>query len=118
MMYALGRDVKRDPQKAASWFLRLAEQGNTDAMFMLASLHDEEFKNPSLAAEWYQRAAEKGHAPARYNLAILFLSGDETMRNLQLARKWFEACAASSRDPSLVEKAKLRLVDMSEKNPN
>lgn len=106
MMYAQGKDVDRDPHKAVQWFLRLADQGNADAMFMLGSLHDEDLNDPSAAAGWYRRAAEKGYAPAQYNLALLHQAAEGALRDAAQARRWYEACIGASSDAALVENAR------------
>lgn len=71
--------VRQDDKLAMNWFKRAAEQGQTDAQFMVGSRHDQGKgvpQNFQEAAKWYHKAAEKGYALAQFNLGALYANGE------------------------------------------
>lgn len=72
------RDWDATKQLAYSWYLKAAEQGNTEAEWVVAVLlevgsgADQDFEQ---AAIWYRKAAEKGDAEAQYGLGMLYFDG-------------------------------------------
>ena len=61
-MYKEGQGVEQNYIKAVEWFLKAAEQDNSDAQFNLGLIYQEGGKgierNDAKAAEWYRKAAE------------------------------------------------------------
>jgi TPR repeat protein len=65
-MYAEGRGVAKNEAEAAKWCLKLAEQGNTNAQYILGKMYAEGkgvAQNNAEAVKWYRKAAERGDAP-------------------------------------------------------
>ena len=57
--------------KAAEWYTKAAEQGNSDAQHNLAVCYENGEgveMDEEEAVEWYQKAAEQGHSDAQTNL--------------------------------------------------
>ncbi len=104
-MYASGRGVKQDYEKASYWFQKryhltrqAAEQGDSDAQFRLGLMYKVGGiglkRNVCLAAEWCQKAARQGHSDAQTFLGKLYLRGEGVNQNYNEAVKWYEkACA-------------------------
>jgi len=94
--------IKKDEEKAMSWFKQAAGQGNAlaiyelalceqdatkkDAMFVQAAaggydkamrvLARKNQENPAIAADWYRKAIEKGSVEAMQELAVLLKESD------------------------------------------
>ena len=69
--YLLGREIEKDEQKAAEWFLKAANQGYLEAQVIMAALFDSGIgvkHDVKTATSWYEKAAAQGHTPS---LAIL-----------------------------------------------
>jgi len=68
-MYLLGRNgVEKDEQKAASWFVKSAEQDFVEAEVIIAALYDRGMgvpQNVETATQWYEKAAKQGHKPSQ-----------------------------------------------------
>jgi TPR repeat protein len=72
--------------------LRLAEQGDTRAAFLLGSRFAAGGSGPrddSEAARWFRQAAEGGLGEAQYNLGIMYAAGRGVPRNPAEAAHWF-----------------------------
>jgi len=65
-------------QQALEWFIKAAEQADTDAQLRLGKLYDEGTiggnKDHALAATWYRKAAEKGRSEAIVAIGIIPLT--------------------------------------------
>ena len=62
-IYALGRGVRQDYQKARQWYEKAAAQGNADAQFFLGIIYENGYgvrKDLATAKEWYGRACDNG----------------------------------------------------------
>lgn len=68
-IYQDGADgIAPDPDRAFSYYLQSAEQGNAESQYRTAIAFEEGIgteKDPTQAAEFYQLAAEKGHLQAQ-----------------------------------------------------
>lgn len=76
-MNGLGGLTASEPV-AIEWFQKGAAAGDTEAMVMLAALHDEGrgvAKDPAAALRWNVAAAEKGHPIALTTLGLALLQG-------------------------------------------
>ena len=74
------------PMAYEAW-LRLAEQGDVDAMYNLGVLVEDD--EPAEARRWYERAAAHDHTGAMFKLGVL-VEYDEPAE----ARRWYERAAA------------------------
>jgi hypothetical protein len=75
----------------------LAEEGNTEAAYKLAMLHDTGAngveQDSVRAAYWYLKAAEAGHVHAQHNLAVAYASGDGVEMDISKAVQWWQRAA-------------------------
>lgn len=101
-----GDGAQKDPlidlDKAAAWYEKAANQGNTEAQYLLGMLllpsqtdmflapyeHPRDAANSALeaydfivAATWFEKAAKQKHAEAAYQLAKLYESGTGVEQN-------------------------------------
>jgi uncharacterized protein len=99
--YRLGNSAKTDAA-AFERLKRLAEGGDRNAQFSLATLYDPEFNLSKLtepdinqAIAWYTKSAEQGHAMAQLNLGRFFYNGKYGVtQNFATAVYWFEKSVA------------------------
>ncbi len=128
VMYANGRGVPRDLEKAATWFQRSAEGGDARAQFNLGNLYargEGMPRNLSRAAEWYAKAAEQNLPDAQYSLGRLYYMGAGVKPDLVEAYVWMSLAAdqgvtlagrallaiAKTLRPALLEHARARVRD-------
>ncbi|MCB1516211.1 MAG: SEL1-like repeat protein [Hyphomicrobiaceae bacterium] len=96
-IYAEGRAVAQDMDKASQWYGRSAEQGFAPAMYLLANMYENGTgidKDVEQAAYWYERGAELGNRMSMHNLAALNASGGLGDQDFKKAAYWFERAAA------------------------
>lgn len=91
--------------KAASRIVRmLAESGNADAQFRLASMYrrgDKEYSIPrddSEAAKWFRKAAEEGDGKASIMLGYVYFHGEGVQQDYSEAMKWYRKAADQGED--------------------
>lgn len=90
------RDWDATKQLAYSWYLKAAEQGNTEAEWVVASLLETGSgadQDLAQAAIWYRKAAEKGDAEAQYGLGMLYFDGRGIDQDRVKAFEWFKLAA-------------------------
>ena len=61
-------------KEAEKWYVKSAKKGNSDAMFKLGVMYNNEEApkdNPYIAYAWWRAAKENGHEQAKINLGIL-----------------------------------------------
>ena len=66
----------------------LAEKGDTDALFMLAVMHEVGTgfsKNATEAARLFQRAADSGHLASKVQLGLMYQTGTGVSRDMAKA---------------------------------
>ena len=101
-MYYAGRGTRTEPEKAAEWYKRAAEQGNASAAFHYGYCLEKGIgaeKNAAEALVWYERAADGGVAGAAYNLALLTELGAACQKNPARAAELYEkAYSLGSKD--------------------
>ena len=71
----LGKRVEKDYLDALKWYRKAAEQGHSEAQFILGYLyHTGKIveQNSSEAKKWYLKAAKQGHASAEKNFRLLY----------------------------------------------
>ncbi len=96
-----GQILENDPEMAAGWFFRAAEQGYADAQFNLGLLYANGEGVPQdmhQAAELFRKAAEQGHVDAQNNLGALYFTGEGVERDEKKAIEWFEKAAAQGNE--------------------
>jgi len=84
--------TKKDFQSATKWYLKVAEDGDTEAQHRLGLCYYET-RNFSEATKWYRKAAEQGHALAQINLGLCYVKGKGVSEDLTEAGKWFQKAA-------------------------
>ncbi len=92
-----GQVLNNDPELAAGWFFRAAEQGLADAQFNLGLMYangEGVEKDMMQAVELFKKAAEQGHVDAQNNLGAMYFTGEGVERNVKKAIEWFEKAAA------------------------
>lgn len=96
-----GQILENDPEMAAGWFFRAAEQGYADAQFNLGLLYANGEGVPQdmkQTAELFRKAAEQGHVDAQNNLGALYFTGEGVERDENKAIEWFEKAAAQGNE--------------------
>ena len=96
-----GQILENDPEMAAGWFFRAAEQGYADAQFNLGLLYANGEGVPQdmhQAAELFRKAAEQGHVDAQNNLGALYFTGEGVEQDEKKAIEWFEKAAAQGNE--------------------
>jgi len=92
-----GQVLNNDPELAAGWFFRAAEQGYADAQFNLGLMYangEGVEQDMAQAVELFKKAAEKGHVDAQNNLGAMYFTGEGVGRDEKKAIEWFEKAAA------------------------
>lgn len=92
-----GQVLDNDPELAAGWFFRAAEQGYADAQFNLGLMYANGEGVPqdmTQAVELFKKAAEQGHVDAQNNLGAMYFTGEGVERDEKKAIEWFEKAAA------------------------
>lgn len=108
-MYADGKGVPVDLEKAFELFNRAAKLGNPEAMVAVAALYSAgkgTDKNMKAAFEWFRKAAELNYSLAQFSLGIALAAGDPDnglQADLVESYKWL---MLSSRDTFLPPKFK------------
>ena len=85
-----------DYASAMKWFLRAAEQGDTNAQYSLGYMNYRGEGTPqdyTEAAKWYRKAAEQGHADAQLNLGVMYYKGEDVPQDYAEAVKWYRKAA-------------------------
>ncbi len=94
---ANGKDVKVNKAEASKWYGKVADQGNADAQFKLATLFHEGApglkKNPERAAKLYEAAAKQGHAEAQNWLGYCYQHGLGVAQSDKNAVEWYRKAA-------------------------
>lgn len=92
-----GFGMAKDLPQAAAWYLKAAEQGNSDAQFNLGAMHEHGIGLPvnySEAARWYRPAAEQGDIDALSNLGVLYQNGQGVTQDKLLAMALYNLSVA------------------------
>ena len=75
---------------------KLAEQGNTQAQYMLAMMYylgEGIEKDHGIAFEWLKKSAEQEYAPAQYNVAAMYYKGIGVAQDYEKAFDWYKKSA-------------------------
>src|SRR3984893_16879364 len=77
--------------QAAALLARMANSGNAEAQYQLASLYRSGRgvrPDETLAFKWMKAAAERGHMKAQFDLGSMYLAGRGVGRDIDQARIW------------------------------
>lgn len=91
-----GQVLDNDPELAAGWFFRSAEQGYADAQFNLGLMYangEGVEADTSQAVELFKKAAAQGNVDAQNNLAAMYYTGEGVTRDVDKGIEWFEKAA-------------------------
>jgi len=98
IMLRYGPYLCKDKSKAEAWFLKAADQDDTDAERELGKLYyfDETLPDHMATAEaWFMKAALKGDVESQYWIGNINSTGEKpTREQLLKAAYWFEKAAA------------------------
>ncbi|MCG8649621.1 MAG: SEL1-like repeat protein, partial [Pirellulales bacterium] len=99
-LYALDGGLPKNFAKAAKWYRKAAENGNTQAMNNIGLLYARGQgvrKSTATAVRWFRKGAEAGEPEAMYNLGALMEDGDGVRKNDRQAAQWiFKALKGGS----------------------
>ena len=85
-----------NPEEAAKWLERAAEQGEPIAQYRMATMYAAGRgvkADDSKAFHWYEAAAQAGNRKAMSNLAVAYAQGKGVAKNPQEAVRWFSKAA-------------------------
>ena len=93
--HELGQGVAADEAKAAHWYRQAAEQGNSDAQWLLGSMY--EFgrgveRDPVQAHMWYSLSGASGNPYGKNRKAAvsMMLNPRQLEQSEKLAKQWSE----------------------------
>jgi TPR repeat protein len=108
-MYAFGRGIDKDINKAYEYWFRASEKHLGTAMGNIAVLYmtgQGKFrKDTSKAAAWYKLAAEHRHAPSMLTLSSLYLMGEGVEKDKVRGLAWASLAATNSPNPQMTQAA-------------
>lgn len=108
VLYARGKGVAADPEKAAELYWRSARNGSIagEVEYAIAVFNGDGIaKNEVSAARWFRRAASQGNAIAQNRLARLYATGRGVPRNLVEAAAWHLVAAGQGLDDTWLDGA-------------
>ncbi len=82
LIYQRGAGVPVDLEKAAGWYLKASDMGDSESQYNLGTLHENGQgvqKSVSQATKYYRLSAVQNYAPAQYNLARLYALEDKAI---------------------------------------
>ncbi|PSJ16774.1 tetratricopeptide repeat protein [Nitrosomonas supralitoralis] len=100
-----GQVLNTDPELAAGWFYRAAEQGYADAQFNLGLMYangEGVTQDMEQAVELFKKAAVQGHVDAQNNLGAMYFTGEGVVRDEKQAIEWFEKAAAQGSEDARI----------------
>jgi TPR repeat protein len=101
MMYDSGLGVPQDYAMAAFWFRKAAEQGDSDAQFILGVMHWNGRAMPAVPQDYaaalalFRRCAEKD-AGCQARLGDMYAYGQGVPQDFVQAHMWYNLAAAGS----------------------
>jgi TPR repeat protein len=96
LMALEGQKGKADYKKAHKWFLKAANQGDTDAQYELGLMYlkgENIVQDYQVARKWFSSAASKGNEDAEFYLGHLYVTGKGVQKNYPEAIRWFSKLA-------------------------
>lgn len=84
--------VEKDYKEALEWYVKAAQEGNSEAKFNLGVLY-ENGKGVAVdfnrAFKWYLSAAQDGHPVAQFNIGNMYSKGAGVTQNQNHAARWY-----------------------------
>jgi TPR repeat protein len=109
LFYETGHaSINQDYEKAATWYIRAAEQGHAEAQHYLGQLYlhgDGVLINYQRAREWFEKSAAQGHTAALCELGTIYSQGLGVRKDLQRARSFFDQEALADQAWCMVQLA-------------
>lgn len=96
LLFWKGDHVPKDMEMAEKWLCQAAEQGDTEALLLLADAYSKGkplSQNLTKAAIYYEKAAEKGDVGAKSRLARCFFYGNGVKKDYDRAFKLYQEAA-------------------------
>ena len=93
--------LEKDPDRAAHWYRKAAEQGHVNAQAMLGRMSYLGEGVPPSSAEairWYRKAASQGDAGSQFIVGLAYLKGDGVKPNFIQAHRWLRKAAAQGHE--------------------
>lgn len=100
---------KKDLKQAVEWYRKAAEQGHSDAQYMLGRCYEEGMsfagikKDFEQAANWYRKAAEQGHASAQTVLGECYCDGMGVEEDVIQGIEWYRKAAEQNHLQALIK---------------
>ena len=97
-LYASGRLVAQNYDRAVYWFTKAADGGVANAHYNLGVIYHQGMgvkEDMQKALDWYEKAAELGHPEAIYNLGIAYVEGIGTKMNIKKGVSYFKRAASA-----------------------
>jgi len=97
-LYASGRLVAQNYDRAVYWFTKAANGGIANAHYNLGVIYHQGMgvkEDMQKALDWYEKAAELGHPEAIYNLGIAYVEGIGTKMNIEKGVSYFKRAASA-----------------------
>ena len=105
-----GKGVKKDPAKAISLCLKVAEKTSIPAQVRLGRFFldgDKSIRDYAKAYHWFEMAAQKNSPEAQYYLGVIHRDGRGKPKELKVARYWFESAASRKYGPAYLPTGEL-----------
>lgn len=102
--YNEDKDVDDNAEKAFSWYLKAANQGNAIAQAKVGGIYHDGIYVPldhTKAFEWYQKAVKEDVAEAQFGLALIYAYGNEIPKDPKKSKYWLEKAVAQGYAPAL-----------------
>lgn len=99
--YREGTGVACDNEKAADWFIKAVDAGDSHSMIHAGRMYSRHLQCPEAAMRWFLRAAEAGHTESHLELAFLYADRKSPLYDAEQAVHWYRRVAdanGSSRD--------------------
>ena len=96
IMYAEGKGVSQNFERAFHWYKQAAEKGHAEAQFRLGVMYHKGegvSQNFERAFLWYTKAAEQGDVNAQFNLGVIYKEGEGVSQNFERAFHWYKLAA-------------------------
>lgn len=93
-LYAMGETVRKDLDKADTWFRRYAGD-DSKLNHNVGTIYNRSAKEPGRARIWYERAIKFGYAGARVELGELYMNGDGVEQNFAKANMHLQEAVAA-----------------------
>lgn len=98
VLYAQGKQMEQNDNKAVYWWRKAANQGNAMAQNNLGIMYMQGKggleRNDEEAAKLFRQSAEQGYSEAQNNLAVMLVKGQGVEKNQEEAVEWFRKAAA------------------------